>query len=196
MKSMKSAIVLLLILIIEINYTKAQDIDSTKKGVIDLEEVIISVNKSEESKKFVSQQIQVINSAQIELLQSQTTADLIANTGNVFVQKSQMGGGSPVIRGFEASRIVLVVDGVRMNNIIYRSGHLQNIVSMDNAILDRAEILFGPSSTVYGSDALGGVIHMFTRKPLFTGHEEKANLKVMLLHAMVQPMKKRQDILM
>ncbi len=178
MKSMKSAIVLLLILIIEINYTKAQDIDSTKKGVIDLEEVIISVNKSEESKKFVSQQIQVINSAQIELLQSQTTADLIANTGNVFVQKSQMGGGSPVIRGFEASRIVLVVDGVRMNNIIYRSGHLQNIVSMDNAILDRAEILFGPSSTVYGSDALGGVIHMFTRKPLFAGHEEKANLKV------------------
>ena len=175
---MKSAIVLLLILIIEINYTKAQDIDSTKKGVIDLEEVIISVNKSEESKKFVSQQIQVINSAQIELLQSQTTADLIANTGNVFVQKSQMGGGSPVIRGFEASRIVLVVDGVRMNNIIYRSGHLQNIVSMDNAILDRAEILFGPSSTVYGSDALGGVIHMFTRKPLFAGHEEKANLKV------------------
>ncbi|TAH39926.1 MAG: TonB-dependent receptor [Bacteroidetes bacterium] len=178
MKFMKVAISVLLILILKTHHLYAQEADSIRKDVVDLEEVIISVNKSEESKKFVTQQIQVINARQIESLQSQTTADLIANSGNVFVQKSQMGGGSPVIRGFEASRIVLVVDGVRMNNIIYRSGHLQNIVTMDNSILERAEILFGPSSTIYGSDALGGVIHMFTKKPLFSGHEEKTKFKV------------------
>ena len=52
-----------------------------------------------------------------------------------------------------------------MNNAIYRAGHLQNIITLDNNVLERAEILFGPSSTVYGSDALGGVIHFYTRNP-------------------------------
>ncbi len=172
------AMIALLFIYSQTNFAQNADQDSVKSGSIDLDEVIISVNKTEETKKSVAQQIQVLNAKQIEIAQAQTTADLIANTGNVFVQKSQMGGGSPVIRGFEASRIVLVVDGVRLNNIIYRSGHLQNIVSMDNAILDRAEILFGPSSTVYGSDALGGVIHMFTKKPQFAEHDEKQKIKV------------------
>jgi hemoglobin/transferrin/lactoferrin receptor protein len=83
----------------------------------------------------------------------------------VAMQKSQQGGGSPMLRGFEASRVLLVIDGVRMNNAIYRAGHLQNVITMDNTVLDRMEILFGPSSTVYGSDALGGVIHFYTRSP-------------------------------
>jgi len=178
MNIVKAAIYTLLILFGGINLSSAAVTDSLPPGQIDLDEVIISVNKFEETKKSVSQQIQVINSKQIEISQAQSTADLIANSGNVFVQKSQMGGGSPVIRGFEASRILLVVDGVKMNNLIYRSGHLQNIVTMDNAILDRVEVLFGPSSTVYGSDALGGVIHMYTKKPLFAGYEEKTKLKV------------------
>jgi hemoglobin/transferrin/lactoferrin receptor protein len=83
------------------------------------------------------------------------------------VQKSQQGGGSPVIRGFEASRILLAVDGVRMNNLIYRGGHLQNIITVDPYCLDRMEVLFGPASVMFGSDALGGVVHMMTKRPLF-----------------------------
>lgn len=153
-------------------------VDTTKNKTISLDEVIISVNKEEETKRDVAQQVQIINANQIENLQSQSTADLISQSGSVFVQKSQSGGGSPVIRGFEASRILLVIDGVRMNNIIYRSGHLQNIITLDNSILDRAEVLFGPSSTIYGSDALGGVIHFYTKKPLFAPIGEKGNYKV------------------
>jgi hemoglobin/transferrin/lactoferrin receptor protein len=67
-----------------------------------------------------------------------------------------------------------MVDGVRMNNLIYRAGHLQNAITMDNNVLDRAEILFGPSSTVYGSDALGGVVHFYTRNPELA--KEKSSL--------------------
>jgi hemoglobin/transferrin/lactoferrin receptor protein len=81
------------------------------------------------------------------------------------MQRSQQGGGSPVIRGFEASRVLLMVDGVRMNNAIYRAGHLQNIITVDPNILQNLEILYGPSSTLYGSDALGGVLNIFTRDP-------------------------------
>ncbi len=87
------------------------------------------------------------------------------------MQRSQQGGGSPMLRGFEASRVLMMIDGVRMNNLIYRAGHLQNIITVDNNMLDRAEILFGPSSTVYGSDALGGVIHFYTRNPVLSTSE-------------------------
>ena len=122
--------------------------------------------------------VQILNATQIADLHALSTADVIANTGNISVQKSQLGGGSPVLRGFEANRILLVIDGVRMNNIIYRAGHLQNIVTIDNSSLDRIEILYGPASTMYGSDALGGVIHLYTRKPAFSSESGKSNLKV------------------
>ena len=95
----------------------------------------------------------------------QTSAELLWSTGSVLVQQSQQGGGSPVMRGFEANRILLVVDGVRLNNAIYRSGHLQNAITIDPAILARTEVVLGPNSVAYGSDALGGVIHFSTRDP-------------------------------
>ncbi len=99
----------------------------------------------------------------IQLANAQTTADALASLSNVYVQKSQMGGGSPIVRGFEANKLLLVVDGVRMNNAIYRSGHLQNAITVDPAILDNMEVIFGPSSIMYGSDALGGVVHFQTK---------------------------------
>ena len=96
-------------------------------------------------------------------LQPATLGDALINTGQVFVQKSQMGGSSPVLRGFEASRVLLVVDGVRMNNATYRAGHLQDIITIDPFMLDRMEVNFGSGSTLYGSDALGGVLYFKTK---------------------------------
>lgn len=153
-------------------YSQALSPDSIQHS---LNEVIISASKFEETRRTVAQDIQVLTPLQIRYSQAQTTADLLSNTAGVFVQRSQMGGGSPVLRGFEASRILLVVDGVRMNNLIYRSGHLQNIITTDNNNLERVEILFGPGSTLYGSDALGGVIHLYTRNPAFSDSAGKFN---------------------
>ena len=90
----------------------------------------------------------------------------------VRIQKSQGGGGSPVIRGFEANRVLIVVDGVRMNNAIYRSGHLQNSITIDPNNIERAEIIFGSSSVGYGSDAMGGVIHYYTKNPILKNSEK------------------------
>ncbi|MEO8149473.1 MAG: Plug domain-containing protein, partial [Bacteroidia bacterium] len=149
MKLTKYIIIVLLSIITRFSYSQTAP-DTTAKKIITLGDAVISVNKVEESRKTVAQQVQVLTADEIANSQSQTTADLMANTGNVFVQKSQLGGGSLVIRGFEANRVVMMIDGVRMNNIIYRAGHLQNVVTLDNTILDRTEILFGPSSTIYG----------------------------------------------
>jgi hemoglobin/transferrin/lactoferrin receptor protein len=145
----------------------AQTPDSVSvEGMI--EEVVISANKFSENKKEVPQQIHLITARRIELQNTQTVPDLLAQSGMVAVQKSQAGGGSPIMRGFEASRVLLVVDGVRMNNLIYRTGHLQNAMTVDQNVLERVEMLFGPASTTYGSDALGGVVHFRTKDPLFS----------------------------
>jgi hemoglobin/transferrin/lactoferrin receptor protein len=130
-----------------------------------MDEVLIYSGKFAERKKNIAQKVEVISARQIAHLNSQNTGDLLINTGNVFVQKSQQGGSSPVIRGFEASRVLLVVDGVRMNNAIYRAGHLQNVITVDQNSLERMEVLYGPASTLYGSDALGGVVLMRTKAP-------------------------------
>jgi hemoglobin/transferrin/lactoferrin receptor protein len=131
----------------------------------DLEEAVVYTSKFAEKKKNLAQPIDVITAKTIARTNAQNMGDLLINTGHLFVQKSQQGGSSPVIRGFEASRVLLVVDGIRLNNAIYRSGHLQNVITIDQFMLDRVEVLYGPGSTLYGSDALGGVVHMRTRTP-------------------------------
>ena len=130
-----------------------------------LSEVTLSISKSKVQKSRIAEKIEVITSKKIKQIAPQTAADLLAQTPGVRVQKSQGGGGSPVIRGFEANRVLLVMDNVRMNNAIYRSGHLQNAITVSPFSLDRTEVIFGPSSVIYGSDALGGVIHFYTRTP-------------------------------
>ncbi|HJV20887.1 MAG TPA: TonB-dependent receptor [Sediminibacterium sp.] len=149
----------------QVQAQKARDTMLAKPG--SLNEVVVYANKFAEKFKRVAQTVDVLKTR--EQLNYQTnTADVLINSGKLFVQKSQQGGGSPVIRGFEASRILMMVDGVRMNNAIYRAGHLQNIISIDNMVLDRVEVLYGPSSTIYGSDALGGVVNMFTKNPVLS----------------------------
>lgn len=120
----------------------------------------------EENLKEVPSKVSIIDKNDIKMLNPQTSGDALNNSGDIFLQKSQMGGGSPIIRGFEANKVLIVLDGVRLNNAIYRNGHLQNVISIDNAVLDRVEIHHGPASVMYGSDALGGVMHFFTKKPL------------------------------
>lgn len=139
---------------------------------INLEEVVISSSNFDEKKKNIAQKIEVISAKTIAQTNAQNTGDLLQNTGKIYVQKSQQGGSSPVLRGFEASRILLVIDGVRMNNAIYRSGHLQNVITTDQNSLRRVEVMYGPSSTVYGSDALGGIIHLITKSPVLSGDKK------------------------
>lgn len=121
----------------------------------------------------VPNQVTVIDKDDITLHNPQTSADVLSQSGNIYIQKSQMGGGSPIIRGFEANKVLLVLDGVRLNNAIYRSGHLQNVITIDNAAIERVEVHHGPGSVMYGSDALGGVMHFYTQTPRFRSKDLK-----------------------
>ena len=150
----------------------AQTKDSTATA---LKEIVLTKVKKRTSGSVEPQEIRIISKSQIENSNSQTTADLLLSSGELHVQKSQQGGGSPVIRGFEASRILLVVDGVRMNNLIYRSGHLQNSITIDQNSLEKLSLFYGPTATIYGSDALGGALHFETRKTAFSIEKKELN---------------------
>jgi len=148
-----------------------------EKNVQMLGEVVLSASKFEEKRRDVPMRMEVIDIRDAVVFNPQTSADYLQSTGNIMVQKSQLGGGSPVIRGFEANKVLLVVDGVRMNNAIYRSGHLQNSITIDNEILERTEIIFGPGAVIYGSDALGGVMHFYTKTPELAQSDSSVNSK-------------------
>lgn len=132
-----------------------------------VESVVVTASRWEESRRTVPFDMSVMSKDDRDLYQPQTAADMIAMTGEVQVQKSQLGGGSPMMRGFAANRVLIIVDGIRMNTAIFRSGNLQNVISIDPMSTQSAEVLLGPTSTVYGSDALGGVMNFRTAQPRF-----------------------------
>ena len=141
-----------------------------------LEPIKVYYNRWERKINEVPNRITKLNFKEQRLQNPQTMADAIGVIGEVFIQKSQMGGGSPMIRGFATNRVLIVVDGVRMNNAIYRSGNLQNIISFDPLALQDAEVIFGPGSLMYGSDAIGGVMDFHTLEPKLA-----ANTKIIVL---------------
>lgn len=128
-------------------------------------ETVVVIGRTDEKKEDIPFIVNSISQKDIAFTNPQTAADALASHGDVFVQKSQMGGGSPIVRGFEANKVLLVLDGVRMNNAIFRNGHLQNAISVDNSMLERVEVIFGPGSLMYGSEALGGVVHFRSKTP-------------------------------
>ena len=136
-----------------------------KPSVFSIDQVIVSASKWNQSTRETPVKVTSITRNDIVLQNPQTAADLLGLSGEVFIQKSQQGGGSPMIRGFATNRLLIAVDGIRMNNAIFRSGNLQNVISLDPFATDRTEVLFGPGSVIYGSDAIGGVMCFYTLSP-------------------------------
>lgn len=137
-------------------------------GHFNLDEIVVSATRWRESKNKVASQVAIINQRDIALQSPQTAADLLSISGKVFVQKSQQGGGSPMIRGFATNRLIYTVDGIRMNNAIFRGGNIQNVINLDPFTVEATEIVLGPESVYYGSDAVGGVMSFKTRTPQFS----------------------------
>ena len=132
---------------------------------LSLDEIVVSATRWTQNKHDVPEKITTISTKQVALQNPQTAADLVGISDEVFIQKSQQGGGSPMIRGFATNRLLYTVDGVRMNTAIFRSGNLQNVISLDPFAIENTEVLFGPSSVIYGSDAIGGIMSFKTLTP-------------------------------
>lgn len=153
--------VISVILLLSAHFVAAQaSLDS-----ISLYEVVVAANRWCQERESVPYKASRATFEEWNRYNPQTTADLLGLGGEVFVQKSQYGGGSPMIRGFSTNRLLYSIDGVRMNSAIFRSGNLQNVISLDPFALSSSEVLFGPGAVSYGSDAVGGTMVFKTLQP-------------------------------
>ncbi len=166
-----------------LNYSQIQSSDfkiGLEQSSLNLDEVVVSGTRWRQTSSNLSSKIISISPKEVALQNPQTAADLLGISGKVFIQKSQQGGGSPMIRGFATNRLLYTVDGVRMNTAIFRAGNIQNVINLDPFATENTEVLFGPGSVIYGSDAIGGVMSFqtltpqlsLTDKPLITGKAE------------------------
>ncbi len=130
-----------------------------------LDEIVISSSRWCQESESQPVKIARISFDEANTYNPQTAADLLGLTGEVFIQKSQYGGGSPMIRGFATNRLLYSIDGVRMNTAIFRSGNIQNVISLDPFAIAGSEVLFGPGAVGYGSDAIGGAMVFTTLEP-------------------------------
>lgn len=117
---------------------------------------------------------QQIDSNQLFERSYRTLPQALRDVPGVMVQETAVGQGSPYIRGFTGRQTLLLVDGVRVNNSVFRSGPNQYWNTVDAFSLDRLEVVKGPSSVLYGSDAVGGTVQAFTRDPF--GYGEGTNV--------------------
>lgn len=139
---------------------------------ISLGQAVVSGTRWNQSSLEQPSMIRSIRTREVVLQNPQTAADLLSANGDVFIQKSQQGGGSPMIRGFATNRLLYSVDGIRMNTAIFRGGNIQNVISLDPFAIENTEVLFGPGSVLYGSDAVGGVMAFTTLRPRFSSNDE------------------------
>lgn len=132
------------------------------ESVLNIQEVVIKANRMEADFKQNPQEVRTISAKRMKSQFIGNSADALSLDPNVFIQKSQSGGGSPMIRGMSTSRILILIDGMRLNNAIFRSGNVHYVISLDPLSIADMEISLGPGSVLHGSDALGGTMHINT----------------------------------
>lgn len=134
--------------------------------ILQLENVVITATRKEDSLYDMPQLVSVVTAKEIHERNVRQTPELLRTEAGIVVQKTNQGGGSPIIRGFKANKLLFLVDGIRLNNATFRGGNIQYLNSVDSHTLERIEVVHGPASVLYGSDALGGVINVITKKPI------------------------------
>jgi hemoglobin/transferrin/lactoferrin receptor protein len=141
---------------------KAPDV-STIAADDERSRLVYSVNRTPERPFDTARAVQVITAEDIWRKNARTVPELLMNETGIFVQQTNYGGGSPIIRGLMGKQIVILVDGVRINNATFRFGPLQYLNTIDISAVERIEIVRGVES-VLGSDSLGGLINIILKK--------------------------------
>ena len=109
-----------------------------------------------------------------------STPEALVGTTGVFVQRTNHGGGSPFVRGLTGNQVLLMVDGIRLSNSTFRFGPNQYLATVAPHSIERVEVVRGSGSTLYGSDAIGGVVNVLSRGPGFVGGGTEASARVLL----------------
>jgi hemoglobin/transferrin/lactoferrin receptor protein len=107
-------------------------------------------------------------------MQPQSFPEALKEIPGIFIQQTAHGQGSPFIRGFTGFRNLAMIDGIRLNNSVFREGPNQYWSLVDSLSLDSIEVVKGQGSVLYGSDAIGGVVNAITQGPIYLEPEPPA----------------------
>lgn len=130
------------------------------------EEVIVTSRLVEEPAFSTPYTVDIITERRILQANLRSTPDIFREIPGTLVQKTAYGHGSPYIRGFTGFRNLFMIDGIRLNNAVFREGPNQYWATVDAGTFGRMEVVRGPKSTLYGSDAIGGTVNALTRSPI------------------------------
>ena len=131
----------------------------------EIDEIVVTATRRAISSEQVSSGLTVVSEESLDAKKLVTDA-LAANVG-VFVQQTTPGQGAAIIRGLKGSSILHLVDGMRLNNAIFRSAPTQYFALVPVTAIERIEVLRGTPTSLYGNDAVGGVVQAVTRVPSF-----------------------------
>ena len=135
---------------------------------IHIGEIVVTTQRIPQEQVLIPYSISLIDKKEMDRFTKRSTPEMLMNTDGVFVQKTNHGGGSPFIRGLTGNQTLLLIDGIRLNNSVYRYGPNQYLNTIDVFTIDRMEVAKGTGSVQYGTDALGGALQIFTTDPAFT----------------------------
>jgi outer membrane receptor protein involved in Fe transport len=129
------------------------------------ESVVVAAARDSTPLPLVSRAVSIVDADDLRRVQPRTTPEALFETAGVWVQKTNHGGGSPVVRGLMGNQVLVLVDGVRLNNATFRYGPNQYLATVDPFSLERIEVVRGAGSVLFGSDAIGGVVNVVTHQP-------------------------------
>ncbi len=147
--------------------TSIQSAETTEAGDTPPEspEIVITATRTEKSIHDIPAGVHILDAVKISEGQFRTIPEMLRELPGIMIQKTGHGQGSPFIRGFTGFRTLMMVDGIRLNNSVFRDGPNQYWNTIDPQSIARLEVVKGPSSVLYGSDAIGGTVNAFTKEP-------------------------------
>ena len=143
-----------------------------------IEEIQVTATRRPVSAAEVSSAISLIDAETVRSLK--LTTDALAAQPGVFLQQTTPGQGSAIVRGLKGSEVLHLVDGFRLNNAIFRNAPTQYLALVSPSSVERIEVLRGSPASLYGSDAVGGIVHVVNRMPSVSrsGFEHSGELSV------------------
>ena len=137
----------------------------------EMESVVVTATRKEESLLDVAEAVSVVDAGSIERLGPDMLAEMMRGLPGAWFQQTTPGQGVPIIRGLKGSEVLHLVDGMRLNNAFFRNAPNQYLGLVDAYATDRIEVVRGSAPSLYGADAMGGVLQVLTAEPAFDGPE-------------------------
>jgi outer membrane receptor protein involved in Fe transport len=139
-----------------------------------MESVVVTATRMNESLLEATEAVSVIDAGEVRRMAPDVLAEMLRGLPGTFFQQTTPGQGIPIIRGLKGSQVLHLVDGMRLNNAFFRDAPNQYLGLVDAYATDRTEVIRGSAPSLYGADAMGGVVEVLTREPAFEGSHWRA----------------------